>query len=142
MRLDVAVNLLTFQGLSKKEITVFGGDQTRPNIHIDDMVAVYDHFISNPDIPSGYYNAGFENLSILQIANMIKEKTDSEIIIQKSNDPRSYNQCSEKLISTGFKPTKNVENAIDEMIDAYRAGKLTDREQWHTVKRMKKLNVQ
>jgi nucleoside-diphosphate-sugar epimerase len=68
MRLDVSVNMLTFQAVMNKKITVFGGNQTRPNIHIDDMVNVYDHFILNSDIDSGCYNAGFENITILDIA--------------------------------------------------------------------------
>ena len=65
MRLDVAVNILTFQALENGEISVFGGDQIRPNIHIDDMVAVYHHFLQNCEVlTSGAYNAGFENISI------------------------------------------------------------------------------
>ena len=68
MRLDVSVNMLTFQALKNKRITVFGGMQTRPNIHVKDMANVYKHFIENPDISSGCYNAGFENLEIIEIA--------------------------------------------------------------------------
>ena len=64
MRLDVAVNLLTMQALSKKEITVFGGSQARPNIHIDDITDVYLHFIDNPT-HTGIFNAGFEILQFL-----------------------------------------------------------------------------
>ena len=58
MRLDVAVNLLTMQALTKGEITVLGGDQTRPNIHIDDITNVYIHFLNNPQ-HTGIFNAGF-----------------------------------------------------------------------------------
>ena len=60
MRLDVSVNMLTYQGLKNGKITVFGGDQTRPNIHIKDLVNVYRHFLANQDIVSGCYNAGFK----------------------------------------------------------------------------------
>ena len=74
MRLDVSVNLLTFQALRNKKITVLGGSQTRPNIHIDDMIRVYDHFLRNFEIQSGFFNAGFENISILDIAKLIKSK--------------------------------------------------------------------
>ena len=87
MRLDVSVNMLTFQALKNGKITVFGGQQTRPNIHIEDMVNVYRHFINNKDIPSGCYNAGFENISILEIANLVKEYIDTDIIVTESNDP-------------------------------------------------------
>ena len=141
MRLDVAVNILTFQALTKNEITVFGGDQTRPNIHINDMIRVYDHFITNPQIPSGFYNAGFENLSIAEIADMISKKLGAKILVKPSNDPRSYNQCSDKLIDTGFLPKYSVNEAIDDLISKYKNGNLLDSQDWHTVKKMKILNV-
>ena len=67
MRLDVSVNMFTMQALKNASVTVFGGQQTRPNIHIQDMVRVYQHFLINSELPSGCYNAGFENISILDI---------------------------------------------------------------------------
>ena len=137
MRLDVAVNLLTFQALSKNKITVLGGTQVRPNIHIDDICDVYIHFLKNPNISSGFYNAGFENVSILDIAQLIKSKLNCDIEIKQSNDPRSYRQDSTKLLRTGFKPKKNINIAIDEIISSYRNAELTDIDQWHTVKWMK-----
>ena len=140
MRLDVSVNLLTFQALKNKKITVFGGSQTRPNIHIRDMSAVYKHFLENPQIESGFYNAGFENISILDIAKLIQSKVNCEIEIKDSNDPRSYRLDSSKLLKTGFDPNSNIEDAIDEIIIAYKKGTLIDREQWHTVKWMKSQN--
>ncbi len=142
MRLDVAVNLLTFQALSRNQITVLGGSQVRPNIHIDDITDLYLHLLSNMhSIPSGFYNAGFENISILDIAEMIKTKTDCEINIEKSNDPRSYRQDSSKILETGFVPKKKVANAIDEIIDAYKNKILKDTAQSHTVDWMKKNNI-
>ena len=137
MRLDVAVNLLTMQALSKGKITVLGGDQTRPNIHIDDITNVYMHFINNPNF-EGIYNAGFENISVLDIANMVSLKTNAEIEIKPSNDPRSYRINSDKLLKTGFKPSKTVENAIQEMIDLYRNGVLEDLEENYNLKWMEK----
>jgi len=141
MRLDVSVNMLTFQALKNNKITVFGGDQTRPNIHIKDMVRVYEHFLQNPNITSGFYNAGFENISILDIANMVKEKLGAEIIVSESNDPRSYRQNSDKLIETGFKPKYDVNIAISEIIEAFNTGILKETDQCYTVKSMKKLNL-
>jgi len=142
MRLDVAVNLLTFQALSRNKITVLGGSQVRPNIHIDDITDLYLHLLSNMNsIPSGFYNAGFENISILEIAEMIKTKTDCKINIEKSNDPRSYRQDSTKILETGFVPKKKVANAIDEIIDAYKNKMLKDTAQSHTVDWMKKNNI-
>ena len=143
MRLDVAVNLLTYQALSKNKITVLGGTQVRPNIHIDDICEVYIHFIRRGDfIDSGFYNAGFENISILDIAKLIQQKTSCEIEIRKSNDPRSYRQDSTKLINTGFSPKKNISCAIDELISAFKKGKLKDKEEFHTVSWMKRQNIE
>ncbi len=142
MRLDVAVNLLTFQALSKGEITVLGGSQIRPNIHIDDICDVYLHCINNSlSMESGCYNAGFENISICEIAELIKSKIDCNIHIEESNDPRSYKQDSTKLMNTGFYPKKNVSIAIDEIISSYKQGELYDREEWHTVKWMKSRKI-
>ena len=140
MRLDVAVNLLTFQALDKGKITVFGGDQTRPNIHIDDMVNVYLHFLKNCDgLDSGEYNAGFENISIMDIANTVKSVIDCEIEILPSNDPRSYRQNSDKLLNTGFFQKSKVIDAILEIKEAYHSGKLQDDDNSYTIKTMKKL---
>lgn len=141
MRLDVAVNLLTMQALENNEITVLGGQQTRPNIHIDDMVNVYTHLIDNEDIMSGCYNAGFENLKIQEIAEIISKKLNVKINVKESNDPRSYNQNSDKLLATGFKQEYTVEDAVDEIIKRYRDGELVNNEKWHTVSRMKALGV-
>ena len=142
MRLDVSVNLLTYQALKNKKITVLGGSQTRPNIHLKDMAGVYEHFLENPQIESGFYNAGFENISILDIAKLIQSKIDCEIEIKDSNDPRSYRLDSSKLLKTGFSPNSNIEEAIDEIIVSFQNGKLADREQWHTVKWMKSQNFE
>ena len=141
MRLDVSVNMLTFQALKNKKITVFGGDQTRPNIHMKDMVRVYQHFVNNSNIESGCYNAGFENISILQIAEMVKNKLGAEIIVSESNDPRSYRQNSDKLLNTGFKQEYGVDYAINEIIDAYNDKKLVESDSCYTVKWMKNLNL-
>ncbi len=141
MRLDVSVNMLTFQALKNKKITVFGGDQTRPNIHMKDMIGVYQHLLANPDIESGCYNAGFENISILDIAERIQSKIPSEIVVSDSNDPRSYRQNSDKLKATGFIQKYGVETAIDEIIEAYNKKELIESDQCYTVKWMKNLNL-
>ena len=141
MRLDVSVNMLTYQGLKNGKITVFGGEQTRPNIHIQDLANVYLHFLHNPKIDSGCYNAGFENLKIREIAERVQVGTGAEIIITESNDPRSYRQDSSKLLSTGFRPKYSVQNAIDEITEAYRSGVLPDGETCYTVKWMKQLKL-
>lgn len=142
MRLDVSVNMLTMQALKNGKMTVFGGEQTRPNIHIGDMVRVYCHFLARPELPSGFYNAGFENISILEIARRVAEVTPAEIVVSASNDPRSYRQNSDKLRATGFEPRYSVATAIEEITARYRAGELTDKDEYYTVKWMKHLNLQ
>ena len=140
MRLDVAVNMLTMQALTNQKITVLGGDQTRPNIHIEDITDVYMHFLNDPTI-TGIYNAGFENISIIDIANIIASEIDTEIIIKESNDPRSYRVNSDKLLATGFKPKKTVEHAVQEIIEGYRSGVLKDEDQFYNLKWMQKTGV-
>jgi nucleoside-diphosphate-sugar epimerase len=135
MRLDVSVNMLTMQALTRGEITVLGGDQTRPNIHIDDVTDLYLFLLQRPDV-QGVFNAGFENLSIRRIAEMACEKAKAKITVLPSNDPRSYRVNSDKLLSTGFRPKKTVEMAIDEICAAYRTGRLQDQERFHTLKWM------
>ena len=139
MRLDLSVNMLTMQALSKKKITVFGGNQTRPNINIKDMVNVYLHFLELGKKASGIYNAGFENLSILKIANLVTEFVPVKIEVTKSNDPRSYRLNSDKLLETGFKPKYGVVYAIREIIGNFQTGKLKDEDNCYNIRTMKKL---
>jgi len=140
MRLDLTVNLLTFQALKKKRITVFGGKQKRPNVHIDDIIDAYIFFIKNKKIRFGIFNIGFENLSILQIAKMISKKIKSNIMIKKNhNDARSYNLDSTKLLKTGFKPKKNINDAINELKNLYYKKKLLDKPNFHSIKWLKSI---
>jgi nucleoside-diphosphate-sugar epimerase len=135
MRLDVSVNMLTMQALSKGKITVFGGNQTRPNIHIDDITDIYLHLIDHPEA-AGIYNAGFENISIMDIAKLVTKYVPVEIVVSASNDPRSYRVNSDKLLATGYRPRKTVEDAVREVIDKYRAGVLKDEDRFSNLKWM------
>ena len=138
MRLDVSVNMLTIQALKNRLITVYGGEQTRPNIHIDDIVELYFFLLEKPKI-LGIYNAGFENLSINSIANSIRKKIkNTQVKKTLTNDKRSYHISSQKLLNIGFQPKKNVENAIDEMINQFRGTGITDSDINHNVKWLKK----
>jgi nucleoside-diphosphate-sugar epimerase len=137
MRLDVSVNLLTMQALSKGKITVFGGDQVRPNIHIDDITDVYLHLLDNPAL-TGIYNAGFENISIKKIAELVVKHIPVDIDFSQSNDPRSYRINSDKLLETGFKPKKNVEDAIREIIEKFQSGVLRDEDHFYNLRWMEK----
>ena len=141
MRLDVAVNMLTVQALQNKKITVLGGGQVRPNIHIEDLAELYAFFVESGAELNGIYNAGFENLKIIDIAKMIATKTKAEIVVKKSNDPRSYRLSSEKLLNIGFKPKKTVMDAISEISEAWDLGTLINKPEWHSVSWMRKMNL-
>jgi nucleoside-diphosphate-sugar epimerase len=137
MRLDLSVNILTMQALTRGRITVFGGDQTRPNIHLRDMVRVYHHFLEHGREHPGIFNAGFENLSIRQIAELVASRVRAEIEVTPSNDPRSYRLCSDKLLATGFAPTYRVDDAIQEIMAEFYNGRLRDEERFYNIKSMK-----
>jgi nucleoside-diphosphate-sugar epimerase len=141
MRFDVVVNMFVWQAFNRGKITVLGGDQVRPNIHIDDMVRVYEHFLFERELPSGDFNAGFENISIREIANYIQIKFGSELEFLPSNDPRSYRQDSSKLLNTGFIPLKKVADAISEVWEKLETRELVDDDRWYTVKTMKNLGL-
>ena len=135
MRFDVSVNMLTMQALANGVITVFGGDQIRPNIHIEDITNIYLHLLDNPEL-TGIYNAGFENLSILEIAELVVKHTPAKIAITESNDPRSYRVNSDKLLATGFQPERNVEDAIRDLIERFSTGKLENHDRFNNLKWM------
>jgi nucleoside-diphosphate-sugar epimerase len=135
MRLDVAVNLLAMQALAKGRITVFGGDQTRPNIHIDDITDLYVFLLSHPEV-TGVFNAGFENISILDIAHLVIKHLPVEISVTASSDPRSYRVNSDKLQATGFRPKKTVNDAIREIIAKYHACELQDEDRFYNLRWM------
>lgn len=137
MRLDVSVNMLTMQALTREHITVFGGQQTRPNIHIDDITDVYLFMLKHPE-HTGIYNAGFENISIMEIAERVVEHAPAKITVSASNDPRSYRVNSDKLLEAGFKPKKTVNDAIRELVHKFRSGELKDEERFHNLKWMQK----
>ena len=138
MRLDVTVNMLTFHALKNKKITVFGGKQKRPNIHIDDLLDAYIFFLTK-NIKSNIFNIGFENLSIIDIAKKISKIIKSKIIIKKnSSDARSYNLDSSKLLKTGFRPKKKISDAIKELKDLYNRNILKDKPNFHSIKWLKK----
>lgn len=139
MRLDLAVNMLTMQALTNQKITVFGGDQTRPNIHLRDLVSVYLHTMANPEKMVGIFNAGFENLSIMEIAEQVVRHVPAEIVVTESNDPRSYRLSSQKLLDTGFAPVSSVKKGILEVIEAFNSGKLQMEERYFNVKTMVRL---
>lgn len=141
MRLDLAVNLLTAQALTRGRITVLGGDQLRPNITLRDMVRVYQHLLAEGERAAGIFNAGFENLSILEIARLVTEVAPAEIEVLPSNDPRSYRLNSDRLLATGFAPRYGVRDAVRELCEAHRAGALPSGDDCLNVKAMQRLGL-
>lgn len=138
-RLDLSVNMLAMQALANKKITVFGGDQIRPNIHIQDITDLVLFFIEQGEKVNGIYNAGFENISIMDIARRVAELVPAEIVVTPSNDPRSYRLNADKLLSTGFKPKFKVVDAIREIIGAFNAGRLKDEDGCYNIRTMKQM---
>ena len=112
-------------------------------VHVDVESSASVRILSPPYLSSRYsvIGFGFENISILEIAERIAMKVPSEIIVSESNDPRSYRQNSDKLLATGFINSFSIETAIDEIIMKYNNGDMEDRDEYHTVKTMKNLNL-
>jgi nucleoside-diphosphate-sugar epimerase len=135
LRLDLSVNILTNLAVNKGEITVFGGSQERPNIHIDDITDLYVKLLKYPEkkIAGKIFNAGFDNLSIMQIAKLVKKIVEKrlnknvEIKVTPTNDLRSYRVSSEKILKElGWKPKRSVEDAINDLVAAFEAGLIPD----------------
>ncbi len=153
MRLDLTVNILTNLAVNKGEITVFGGSQKRPNIHIDDISDLYVQLLDLPasKIAGEIFNAGYENHTVSEIAGMVKKIVEDEmpelapINIQttSSNDLRSYHVSSKKIADKlGFVPKRSIEDAIRDICRAFRADKLKNSLQddnYFNVKTVKKL---
>jgi nucleoside-diphosphate-sugar epimerase len=135
MRLDVSVNMLTMQALTDRRITVFGGEQVRPNIHIDDITDIYIHLLDRPEL-QGVYNAGFENLAIRRIAQDVAALIPAEIVVTTSNDLRSYRINSDKLLATGFRPKRTVADTISELAALHARGALTNQDRFYNLKWM------
>lgn len=132
LRLDVVVNMLTLHALAKKSITVFGGDQLRPNLNVLDMVDVYRLLLEAPreKVHRGVFNAGYENLTVRAIAERIKSVVgDPEVTIrvEPTDDNRSYHVNSDRIKRVlGFSARRTVDDAIRSLAEAYRAGRIPD----------------
>jgi nucleoside-diphosphate-sugar epimerase len=134
-RLDLSVNILTNHAVNNNKITVFGGSQKRPNLHIQDKVDLYKLLLEVPDekIAGETFNAGFQNMSIMEIAQLVKrvvqeefpEKGDIQIVTTPTDDIRSYHVNSDKIRRVlGFQPKHTIEDAVRDLCRAFKAGKL------------------
>jgi len=141
MRTDLTVNLFCMQALERGVITVHGGDQYRPSIHIDDMTDLYLYMLDHPSI-IGTFNAGWENKSLMEIAEKVQERIPCKIEVTDQRDRRSYQVNSKFLTSTtDFAPRKTISDAIADLRDAYVAGMLRDEPRWNNLKWMQELGV-
>ena len=148
-RLDLVVNILTNLAYHKREITVFGGKQLRPNIHIDDMVEVYIQIIKSPlkKIAGQIFNAGYQNLQVKKIAEIVKNiiGQDVELSFEKTNDNRSYHISSKKIENIiGFKPKQTIEKAVEDLKKALDSNLLPDSlsdDRYFNIKRFENLKL-
>lgn len=148
-RLDVVVNILTNLAYHKREISVFGGNQLRPNIHIEDMVDAYIALINaeDPKIAGEIFNAGYVNYTVLQLAEMIKETIgdDVKLIKTPTNDNRSYHVSSDKIFNRlGFRAKRSIQEAAADLKAAFENGKLPNSlsdEKYFNIKRMQSVNL-
>jgi nucleoside-diphosphate-sugar epimerase len=155
MRLDLSVNILTNLAVNTGRITVFGGSQLRPNLHIQDMADVYGLMIEAPadKVAGQVFNVGYENLAISRIAEIVRDVVEQEcperkpirIETTQSNDPRSYHINSDKIKRVlGYAPRRTVEDAVRDLCRAFNEGKLPrslDDDRYFNVRRMKAVRV-
>jgi nucleoside-diphosphate-sugar epimerase len=154
-RLDLSVNILANHAINAGKITVFGGSQKRPNLHVQDMCDLYKLLLEMPDerIAGQTFNAGFQNLSIMEIAQIAKrvvqqefpDKGDIPIVTTPTDDIRSYHVNSDKIQRVlGFKPRYSVEDAVRDLCKAFKRGKLPNSLQdtsYFNVRRLKELKA-
>jgi len=129
LRLDLSVNILTNHAMTNRKITVFGGQQRRPNIHIADMVDLYCQSLRYPDaaIDGKIFNAGYENHKLIEIAEMVRNVVgkDVQVVTTATDDLRSYHICSDKIKrELGWAPTHTIEDAVRDLVAAFKAGKI------------------
>jgi len=149
-RLDVVVNILTNIAYHKSKISVFGGKQLRPNIHIADMVEAYLVLLNAPaeKISGEIYNAGYENQTVSDLANTVScvVGKDVELITIPTNDNRSYHISSKKIFEElGFKAVHTISEAVSDLVNAFEQNLLPNSledERYFNIKRMQSLNME
>jgi nucleoside-diphosphate-sugar epimerase len=155
LRLDLSVNILTNHAVSNNKITVFGGAQLRPNLHVQDYCDAVELLLTAPreKIQRETFNVGYQNMSIMDIAHLVKrvvqqtfpDKPDIAIVTTATDDNRSYHINSDKVHRVlGFKPKYSIEDAVRGLCAAFRDGKISDSmtsDWYYNIRTMKKLNV-
>jgi len=149
LRLDLTVNILTNLAMTNGRITVFGGDQLRPNLHVEDMTDLYLRLLGADDatVDGKIWNAGYHNLKVREIADMVRERVGNnvEIVVTPTDDHRSYHVSSAKIYrELGFEAKRSVGDAILDLKAAFEAGKvpnsLTD-DKYYNIKRMQSAHL-
>lgn len=149
LRLDLTVNILTNHAITNGHITVFGGDQLRPNIHVEDMTDLYIRLLEESDeaINGKTWNAGYHNLKVRTIADMVREQVGPsvDIVVTPTDDHRSYHVSSEKIRrELGFVAARTVQDAIVDLKSAFLGGRvpnaMTD-DRYYNIKRMQALKL-
>ena len=152
-RLDLTINILTNHAVNRGKITVFGGTQKRPNIHIEDIAELYVDLLERPaeQISGETFNAGYENFTVSELADQVRkiveqefpEKAPISIETTPSNDLRSYHVSSKKILQKlGWAPRRTIEDAVRDLCKAFKAGKLPnsmDDDRYINVKTVKQL---
>ncbi len=155
LRLDLSVNILTNHAVTNNKITVFGGSQLRPNLHVQDYCDAVQLLMEAPaeKIADQIFNVGFQNMSIMDIAKLVKkvveqefpEKQGIEIVTTPSDDIRSYHINSDKIKKIlGFTPKYTIEDAVRGLCDAFKKGLIPDSfadDRYYNVKRLKRINA-
>lgn len=149
LRLDLTVNILTNHAINNGRITVFGGEQLRPNLHVEDMTDLYLQLLEAPDetINGKIWNAGYHNLKVRDIADMVRDEIGKvvDIVVTPSDDNRSYHVSSEKIKrDVGFSATRTVSDAIVDLKQAFDLGKVPDsmtNDRYYNIKRMQALKL-
>jgi len=149
LRLDLTVNILTNHAVNNKKITVFGGSQLRPNIHIEDVTDLYVKALEWPDeaIDGKVYNAGYENHRVFEIADIVRSVVGEhvKIITTPTNDNRSYHISSERIKrELGFTPKHTVKDAVYELVTAFHAGNIPNpmtEARYYNIRTMQSLNL-
>jgi len=148
-RLDVVVNILTNLAYHKREISVFGGAQLRPNIHIADMVEIYVVLLNAPKekIAGEIFNGGYENYSVLQLAETVRDVIGEDVVLKTTptDDNRSYHVSSKKIADVlGFKASHTIRDAVSDIKNAFEKGLLPNSledEYYFNIKRMQSINL-
>lgn len=155
LRLDLSVNILTNHAVTNNKITVFGGSQLRPNLHVQDYADLCKLLLVAPTekVANQIFNCGYQNMTIMEIAHMVKKVVEQElpqkapidIVTTPTDDNRSYHINSDKIKKTlGFAPKYTIEEAVRDLCRAFRESKIPNSfsdDRFYNVRTLKKLKA-